>query len=81
MDSTAKVNKPSPRATDSQWSTEPPTQPGCYWFREKNKGVRNHFQPACADLQAGSMGEIKGDILPFSAAASPLALISRRGVG
>jgi len=33
MDSTAKVNKPSPRATDSHWSTEPPTQPGCYWFR------------------------------------------------
>lgn len=33
MDSTAKVKKPSPIATDSQWSTEPPTQPGCYWFR------------------------------------------------
>ena len=33
MDSTAKVNKPSPVATEGQWRTEPPTQPGCYWFR------------------------------------------------
>jgi hypothetical protein len=53
----------------------------CILFQGEEKGVRNHFQPACADLQAGSMGEIKGDILPFSAAASPLVLISRRGVG
>jgi len=36
MDSTAKVNKLSPIATDSQWSTEPPTQPGCYWFRRES---------------------------------------------
>jgi len=33
MASTPKVNKPSPVGADIQWSTEPPTQPGCYWFR------------------------------------------------
>ena len=33
MDSPAKINTSSPIATDSQWNTEPPTQPGCYWFR------------------------------------------------
>jgi hypothetical protein len=27
------VNKPSPRAEDIPWSTEPPTQPGTYWFK------------------------------------------------
>src|SRR5438477_6139626 len=31
--STSKIHTSVPAATDSQWSTEPPTQPGCYWFR------------------------------------------------
>ena len=35
MHSTAKVNKPSPVAADIQWSNEPPTQPGAYWFQRE----------------------------------------------
>jgi hypothetical protein len=33
MDTMANVKKPSPIATDSQWSTKPPTKPGTYWLR------------------------------------------------
>jgi len=33
MSSTSKVNTPSPVAADIQWSTEPPMQPGAYWFQ------------------------------------------------
>jgi hypothetical protein len=31
--SASKVNPPIPAAADIQWSTEPPTKPGTYWFR------------------------------------------------
>jgi hypothetical protein len=36
MSSTSKVNKPFPvAAAESQESTEPPTQPGAYWFQRE----------------------------------------------
>jgi len=28
-----KVNQSSPIAIYTQWSSEPPTEPGTYWFR------------------------------------------------
>jgi hypothetical protein len=33
MFSTSKVNNSSP--PDIQWSTEPPTKPGTYWFKRQ----------------------------------------------
>jgi hypothetical protein len=35
MSLTPKVNKPSPIAADITWSTEPPSQPGTYWFKRE----------------------------------------------
>jgi len=36
MSSAPKFNTPFPIAANLQWSSEPPTQPGCYWFRRES---------------------------------------------
>ncbi len=35
MSSTPQVNTPAPKGVDIPWSTEPPTQPGTYWFKRE----------------------------------------------
>ena len=36
MSSIPQVNKPSLVASDIPWSSEPPTQPGTYWFKRES---------------------------------------------
>jgi hypothetical protein len=35
MSFTPQVNTPSPKGADIPWTTEPPTQPGTYWFKRE----------------------------------------------
>jgi hypothetical protein len=40
MSSPPQVNNPAPVAADIPWTTEPPTQPGAYWFQPENYLLR-----------------------------------------
>jgi hypothetical protein len=35
MSAPPQVNTPSPKGADIPWTTEPPTQPGTYWFKRE----------------------------------------------
>ena len=35
MSAPPQVNTPSPKGADIPWTTDPPTQPGTYWFKRE----------------------------------------------
>ncbi len=50
----SSTSKPSPLAEESQWSTEPPTKPGTYWFQQEPTS-------RMVMLEVRERGNIRGD--------------------
>ena len=45
----------TPAAADSRWRTEPPTQPGTYWFRREPSSKRDHGGRSCHGWRVDSV--------------------------